>query len=204
VRAIAYVRAYNEEKRVGGASDAPTPDHGSDPLAAKDSRFPTFVGIPLFAKDGSVRAWAMVDVEDADLGRHRWYLGSRGYAMRQLKQPGRNSTWAEFLHRRILGLDRGDPRQSDHINRDKMDNRRANLRIVTQTQNNQNLPGGHGRAGHYGVHWIEERNKWAVRIIINGKWVWGGYFTDPEEAARHAEQLRARVSPFSFEAWKAE
>jgi hypothetical protein len=46
-----------------------------------------------------------------------------------------------YLHRLILGLEPGNPLVCDHINRNKLDNRRANLRVVTQKENCANRGG---------------------------------------------------------------
>lgn len=47
----------------------------------------------------------------------------------------------KYLHRMILGLEDDDPRVCDHINRNTKDNRRANLRAVTQKENCANRGG---------------------------------------------------------------
>lgn len=92
--------------------------------------------IPLFRRgQAEPIAFTIVDAADARwLLEHRWGLGSDGYATR--RRPG----VAIRMHREILGLAAGDGRHTDHINRDKLDNRRANLRVVTAAQNMQNRP----------------------------------------------------------------
>lgn len=47
-------------------------------------------------------------------------------------------TDGRLLHRWLLGLDVGDPRLGDHINKNVYDNRMSNLRIVTPTESNFN------------------------------------------------------------------
>lgn len=74
-----------------------------------------------------------------------------------------------------LGLNINDPTQTvDHINRDKLDNRVENLRIVTQQQQTFNM-------GAKGYYWHKQRNKWCVQISINYKKIHLGlYDTEPE------------------------
>ncbi len=92
------------------------------------------VTIPLRAKDGSIKGHAMIDSIDVALSRWRWCL-SRGYAVRGVRARGGHRLIS--LHRQILGLTFGDGVEVDHINRNKLDNRRSNLRIVTHGGNMQ-------------------------------------------------------------------
>jgi hypothetical protein len=113
------------------------------------------VEIPLRKRDGTIAAVAIVDEEDAHLVRRfYWHLSTRGYAMRSAylgRTNGKGRSEGHFMHRQILGLKSGDRHQVDHINRDKLDNRRQNLRLVTQAENNQNVVGGYGRSGIRGA-----------------------------------------------------
>ena len=71
----------------------------------------------------------------------------------------------------------------DHINRNRTDNRIANLRIVNWSQNGQNKgKQSNNTSGIPGVHWHKLTNKWEVRVHINKKRVSVGWFTDFEEA----------------------
>jgi hypothetical protein len=154
--------------------------------------------IPLKRRDGSIAAFALVDDKDYDgLSSLSWYLGSRGYAMRQYREPtdppGQKRNRAEMMHRRILGLPPGDKRQSDHINRNPLDNRRENLRIVTHAQNQQNKIGSRARSGVRGVHWQAGRDKWMARVRLDGKLYTRCYFDTIEEAAAAAAELRRRL-----------
>ncbi len=73
--------------------------------------------------------------------------------------------------------------QIDHINRNRSDNRRANLREVTHKQNQQNKSKpSSNTSGHPGVYWCRRRSKWRAKIEHNYKQVHLGYFTDIEEA----------------------
>ena len=60
------------------------------------------------------------------------------YAVNIAWIPGKKTTYPRYLHRMVLGLERGDKRQADHIDRNTLNNTRQNLRIATQTQNAMN------------------------------------------------------------------
>ena len=73
--------------------------------------------------------------------------------------------------------------QIDHINRDRSDNRIANLRDVTHKQNQQNRSkSSNNTSGHPGVYWYKRDSKWQVKITHNKKDIHLGYFATLEEA----------------------
>lgn len=154
---------------------------------------------------GEIVGEAIVDADDLNrLLNYSWCLSvPDGYVKRSARVHG-GSQVAYFMHREVLRLVKGDGKTVDHINRNKLDNRKSNLRIVSVGQNNQNLSGGRGKSGHHGVHWREHSQHWIVRISANGKTHHGGYFRDLEAAKIAATNLRARVAPFSYEAHKSE
>lgn len=84
---------------------------------------------------------ALVDCEDADLGNFRWYLARSRYAVRRgprPTQPGQKRQ-AYSMHRVVLERKLGRPIRlgmvADHINGNGLDNRRANLREATVSEN---------------------------------------------------------------------
>jgi hypothetical protein len=64
------------------------------------------------------------------------------------------------MHRVILGLGNDDPLDPDHINHDRIDNRRSNLRPVNQSENNANRQKTRGTSRYKGVYW--DRGKWVA------------------------------------------
>jgi len=73
----------------------------------------------------------------------------------------------------------------DHINRNSLDNRRANLRLATRSQNNWNRRPTKGKTSKYkGVYWCRDRKKWRSQIRYNNKSVTLGQFTNEIEAAK--------------------
>ena len=90
------------------------------------------------------------------------------------------------LHRLLLGNPSG---VVDHLNGNPADNRRSNLRIVTQHQNTQNcsLP-KNSTTGFKGVCFDKARRKYMAHIHPDGKMKFLGYFDDPIEAAMAYDQ----------------
>jgi hypothetical protein len=90
------------------------------------------------------------------------------------------------MHRAILErMGFKDFEDSDHINRDKSDNYRRNLRAATRRQNLCNR--GRRRdntSGYIGVGWKKQYKKWQAQIKANCKLKHLGYFDDKKEAAK--------------------
>jgi hypothetical protein len=67
--------------------------------------------------------------------------------------------------------------QIDHIDRDQSNNRRANLRVATYSQNCHNKSmRSDNTSGHIGVRWNKEKGKWHARVHHQRKSVHVGYF----------------------------
>lgn len=154
--------------------------------------------IPLRAVDGSIRAYVIVDADKADWANQwRWCL-NQGYAKRHVRVGGKRREIR--LHRELLGLSHGDEREVDHRNRDRLDNRLANLRIVSPLENMQNKRSRTGSASSFrGVSRHGRDGKWQARITINGKTLSLGTFTDEHEAAEVALRARQRLMPYSVD-----
>lgn len=90
-----------------------------------------------------------------------------------------------MLHRLILGLRKGDARQVDHIDRNPLNNRRSNLRVVTPAENNQNRGGWRNSSSKYkGVSWDKYHNSWKAAIGVGGIQRNLGRYKVEEDAAR--------------------
>lgn len=139
----------------------------------------------------------IVDAEDVEWASHfHWTLNFYGYAVRRTPRPsGRYIP----LHREILGLTSDDARVADHINRNKLDCRRRNLRVVTRAQNNQNRDSyRNGKSRFRGVCW-DPRGHWRATAQANGRWTHIGNFASEEAAAKAASDWRREHMPFSTE-----
>lgn len=157
------------------------------------------VRIPLRARDGSVRAYAIVDFADADwVNQWRWHLGTDGYAYRTDCSTGRNKTI--LLHRALLGLTTGDGMEGDHLDFDTLNNCRSNLRILTRTQHLQHVRGRRNASSTYrGVSWDRTRNKWVAQLKVGGKKIFLGRFDQEIDAASAARAGRVRLLPYSLD-----
>jgi hypothetical protein len=121
---------------------------------------------------------AIVDDADAALvDQYKWYC-STYYAF---KHPTK-SCHHSYMHRLIMGAKKGQI--VDHINGDKLDNRRSNLRFCTPAQNNYNSS-KHKRntSGYKGVFWNGRDGKWLAQAKINQKQTYLGQYETREQAA---------------------
>ena len=123
--------------------------------------------------------YALVDDEDFEvLSKHKWHFDGM-YARRHDYPTGERIR----LHRAIL-----EPKfneEIDHINRNKLDNRRSNLRIVDASQNRMNRPlQSNNKSGFRGVSWLVSRKRWVARIKFYNKIKVLKYTKDKTEAAR--------------------
>lgn len=154
--------------------------------------------IPLRTRHGRVRAWALIDENDARLARSSWCLRKNGYAARR---KGRSFV---YLHREVLGLGpyAEQPVQVDHINRDRLDNRRENLRIVPALVNSRNLSSHSDSISTYrGVSrnagkWVAQAYGTVGGVLANH---YLGRYEDELDAAAVAAQWRHRHMPGSVE-----
>ncbi len=145
--------------------------------------------IPLRGVNGSIRAYALIDAADAAWANQwRWFLNSDGYADR--------ASGTMVLHRELLGLQRGDGLEGDHINRDTLDNRRSNLRIMTRQGNSQNRRSCVNASSAYrGVTFDKRRGKWLAGMQVDGKVMHIGRFSSEQDAAEAARLARLQMMP---------
>jgi hypothetical protein len=111
-------------------------------------------------------------------------------------------TWTEFngkagavsMHRLIMGL--SDGLEIDHINRNPLDNRRANLRFCTRRENARNRTYRKASGGYKGVS--PDGTRWRAYIILDGKHVsLGGYATEIEGAVAYDAAAREHYGEFA-------
>lgn len=105
----------------------------------------------------STRVAVVDDWHHGWLSQHTWNELRRpgsnrsSYAFRRAKTPEGKSTII-LMHREIMGLENGDPREVDHRDHDGLNNLEQNLRIVTPLENAANRPlSRKSRTGHKGV-----------------------------------------------------
>ena len=90
-----------------------------------------------------------------------------------------------LAHRLIWLLEYGHlPKVVDHINRDKTDNRLANLRAADKRLNAYNSKvQSNNKSGYRGVSWDKTANKWVSTFHRNGRKTFIGLFDTADEAA---------------------
>lgn len=149
--------------------------------------------IPLYNREDAIVAWAKVDDRDAEMvGAHRWRRTHYGYAVTGSPRKGTDV----LMHRMVLGLDRGDKRQGDHRYGDRLDNRRSQLRVVTNAQNAQNQAPKGGTSKHRGVSRRADTGRWTGYVKVNYRRYCTGCFDTEDEAAEATSALRARLMPY--------
>ncbi len=191
---IRFVNRHQARVRPGRPRAVPGPRYEIDARTGA-------VRLPLRAQDGTVRAYALVDPDDAQLSQHRWYLTEQGYAARRTAAASGSKRHIVLLHRELLGLTPGDGLQGDHINRDRLDYRRANLRavpVVGNAQNRGSLPGS--RSQYRGVYWNAQSGKWMAKAVMNKRQIYIGLFADEHEAGEAARLWRVANMPYANEA----
>lgn len=116
---------------------------------------------------------AIIDNEDFEkVSKFKWNYATVGYATNK----------KFYLHHLIIGK----PKKGfvvDHINQNKLDNRKCNLRFVTHSQNHANqIKQKNNTSGFRGVSW--NKGKWEVRIKYFGKTLHFGMFNNKIDAAK--------------------
>lgn len=118
-----------------------------------------------------------IKVDDEDyplLSRFKWYVSDTGYAITQMRDTKHlkmhHLVWGTIEQRKLV---------IDHLNNDRLDNRKSNLRLCSQEDNSNN------RKDIKGYCWDKSKNKYIVRY--KGKF-YGRYVSEEEaeEAFRKA------------------
>lgn len=153
--------------------------------------------IPLVRKRNVVVGYATVD--DAvyvAVAQQRWYLANVGYAVCKIngKMTYLHHFILRLLHPEAFPLAKGII--TDHVNRDKLDNRRDNLRLTTQVTNQANKRmQANNTSGYVGVSWDRRRSHWVATINAEGKHHYLGGYSDPVAAARRVNEAYRYYHP---------
>jgi hypothetical protein len=125
----------------------------------------------------------IVDAEDYDwLINWKWSAHGEGYAMRG-EHIGNRKYKYFTMHREIIGAKKGDI--VDHVNGNKLDNRKENLRIANRSQNATNSKHRKNKSGYRGVCMDKRRGLWKSEIRVgDGKRKFLGYYEAKIEAAK--------------------
>ena len=117
--------------------------------------------------------------------KYTWHINSNGYVRTNATDIDTHKQKKLSLHRIIMN--ENDPNIIiDHINGNRTDNRKSQLRRVTPMQNSQNHKEYKtNTSGVTGVYWNKNKNKWQASINENGRLKYLGIY-DSKDDAIHA------------------
>lgn len=143
---------------------------------------------------------ALVDDKDyVAMSAHKWMARVSKHGVYASRRESRKHEQVSlrgrviYMHRQLVGLEPAHENMMvDHVNGNTLDNRRANLRVVTAIQNSWNRVGASTRYGqpvtsaYRGVHKAggADSAKWVAQITVAGRKRHLGMFTDEVTAAR--------------------
>ena len=145
--------------------------------------------------------FALVDDEDFEyLNQWRWGVSSSGYARRcQHIRLGVNKYKAQYIWMHRLVNDTPNDLFTDHINRDKLDNRKENLRNTNKSLNGLNRDKiCTNTSGVYGVHFESQTKKWRAEIRVDGKRFSLGRFNNIKDAAFARKEAESKVDFYAI------
>jgi len=130
--------------------------------------------------------YALVDDDMFEyLNQWKWCITSTGYAIT------RNKSQIIYMHRLLNNT--SIEMETDHINRNKLDNRRKNLRTSTKMLNGRNREENkNNTSGYKGISWKNRDKRWQAYIKVNYKLINLGHFKnlmDAIEARKKGEEI---------------
>lgn len=130
--------------------------------------------------------FTLVDAEDYLWLKLRSWRNHDGYAATTRIKPNGKPAM-EQMHRLILSHHGSDlsGKCVDHISHDTLDNRKANLRLCTRTENNRySRPRKQTISQLKGVLWVAERNRFKAKITADHREIYLGHYVDKYVAAQ--------------------
>lgn len=143
-----------------------------------------FERLPLYGKYSNGK-FAIIDT-GTGLSRYRWYVSNIGYIYRRNYAVKNGHI---YLHHEVLSAPKGMWR--DHINGDKFDNRRCNLRLITPKESACNRGSRLAKSGYRGVR--RKGDRFIAQITDHGKNVYLGCYKTSVEAARAYNESASRI-----------
>jgi len=123
----------------------------------------------------------LMDVEDKHLLHGHGIKLKEGYVRLLNSKTRKYANLARLIMMPLEGF------EVDHIDHNTLDNRKANLRVCTRSENARNNSGHSTRKAPYKGVYFEKlatgAKKWRAYTRMNGKRLWFGYFLTAEDAA---------------------
>lgn len=134
-------------------------------------------------KDGKL-FWKKVRSNAVKIGDEAGTCNNVGY--RQISITTSNKKYIVLTHRLIYLYHFGYfPKEIDHINLNKLDNRIENLREATRSQNIvNNTARQDSSSGYRGIYFCKKNKRWIARIWLGGKCIWRKGFNSLENAVQ--------------------
>ena len=153
--------------------------------------FDDYAEFDTYDKNCSVNGTFKIDLDMIDFVKtHKFHKHHDGYACFKFKDKN-GKTKNMRLHRYIMGIAFDKTKKNDvvdHINRDKSDNRKCNLRITTFETNNRNTGMySHNISGYKGISRLKTTGKWEVYIHQHNKKICLGSYSDLKKAIQVRE-----------------
>lgn len=150
--------------------------------------------------ENAKQGYALVSADDVcKVEMNSWRLDSHGYAIKSIKENGKTKNIS--LHHVVYKKpDKG--MVIDHINRNKLDNRRENLREVSYSLNSANRSrrkSAKENRPYPGVRRVKNRktgkmyDTWEVAIKFKGKFEYTGYFNNVDDAIKKRKKLEKQL-----------
>ena len=132
--------------------------------------------------------YAKVDPSNYKRLRKYEWLSKKGknsfYARRRVPTGKGGKQTLVYMHQEVIKVAKG--MLVDHINHDGMDNREANLRAATHSQNLYHRKKGSGttQSKYKGIYWRKKNRKWQALITFEKKRIYLGFFRSEIDAAK--------------------
>lgn len=123
---------------------------------------------------------------------------SNGYLRVSYGPKGGNKEY--LVHRLVWLMHTGawPEGEIDHINGDRQDNRIANLRCCTSSENKQNIKKRkNNKSGYTGVSLFGKSGRWRADLTVNKKATYLGSFETPEEAYSAYLEAKSKLHQFN-------
>lgn len=141
----------------------------------------------LYNKNCKKVAETIFDSNIDEIKKHKWHLTHFGYVVSDI-----GNDKIIFLHK-IVNDNIPKNKQCDHIDGNKLNNLKSNLRLVSPSQNSINKRiRSDNKSGRVGVCWAKNIKKWHAEMRLDGKHLSLGYYNDFEDAVKARQQAELK------------